>query len=144
MNPSTRRFLLLSGLLFTTLTLGCGGDDQVQKAEVNGTVTYKSRPLPGGMVVFKTEGGQRAVAAIQSNGTYSLKSPLGKVQVAVVTRPPKREEFNGPNVPPVREVHNPPPASMQPPVKYGRFATSGLSFEVTQDGQKIDIPLKKE
>ena len=112
--------------------------------DIKGKVTYKGKPLPGGTVVFQTaDGKQRGVGPIMSDGSYSMKSPFGEVQAAVVTRTPTSEDMKGDKRPAVREVHMPAnvPPSALPPRKYERFDTSGLTFEVKESGQTINIPL---
>lgn len=139
--PSIRCALLVG----TVALIGCGEPAPPEMAEVRGKITYKSRPLPGGTVVFQAaDGKSRGVSPVMPDGSYFLKSPLGKVQVVVVTRPPSAESMtNVSKRPPVREVHMPrnvDPRSL-PPEKYERFETAGLSFDVKSGSQTIDIPL---
>jgi hypothetical protein len=126
--------------------VGCSGEYPTpEMAEVKGKITYKGKPLPGGTVVFQTtDGKNRGVAPIMANGTYSMKSPLGEVKAAVVTRNPSAESMsNREKRPAVREVHMPTnvdPKSL-PPEKYERFETSGLSYTIKAGTNAIDIPL---
>jgi hypothetical protein len=142
MMTSLRRSL---PVLAMALVLGCGGESQPELADVKGKVTYKGKPLPGGTVAFQGPDGKgRGVGPIMRDGTYSLKCPPGKVQAAVVTRPPSAESMSSVEKrPAVREVHMPSnvdPRSL-PPQQYERFDTSGLSYEVKAGGQTIDIKL---
>ena len=136
-------FFAFAGLL----TLGCSSESPTpEMAEVSGKITYKNKPLPGGTVVFQTtDGKNRGVAPIMADGTYKMKSPLGEVQAAVVTRPPSAESMsNLEKRPAVREVHMPSNVDPKtlPPTKYERFETSGLSFTIKQGANTIDIPLE--
>lgn len=141
MNAMIRLVLLLGPLV---LALGCGGPSEPKLVQVKGKITYKGQALPGGTVAFLGSGGYRAVAPIMRDGQYSLKAPLGDVQVAVVTRTPTPEKMKKGQRPAVREVNMPPgvnPKSL-PPEKYERFDTSGLTATVKEDGQTIDLPLE--
>ena len=139
------RYLPLPCFAFL-LVIGCSSEYPTpEMAEVKGKITYKGKPLPGGTVVFQTpDGKNRGVAPIMANGTYSMKSPLGEVKAAVVTRPPSAESMkNVEKRPAVREVHMPSnvdPKSL-PPEKYERFETSGLTYTIKPGTNTIDIPL---
>lgn len=144
MNVFFQRITGLSLALSFMLTLGCGEDAPPELAEVTGKVTYKGKPVPGGMIVFLSEDGKRFVSPIKRDGSFSLKSPLGPVKAAVVTRQPSGDGMNDNERPAVREVPPLPPGTdpkSLPPKNYERFETSGLSYEVTQSGQTIDVTL---
>jgi hypothetical protein len=96
------------------------------------------------MVVFQiADGRNRGVGFINPDGSYKMKSPLGKVQVAVVTRPAAADGSGDAHRPAVRDVVLPRgvnPARLPPP-KYESFNTSGLSFEVKDGSNTIDVIL---
>lgn len=142
MKSDCRQTLLLLLLLGIGMA-GCGGNAEPKLAEVTGKVTYKNKPLPGGMVVFLSDDGKRGVGAIQKNGTFKMKSPFGTVKAAVVTRNATKESLKDGKRPAVKEVHMPSGVNPEtlPSREFEYFETSGLSFDVTQNGQTIDIKL---
>jgi hypothetical protein len=122
-----RTLLPASGLtvVFLALLTGCPSSNE-QLTPVKGKVTYKGAPLPGGTIVFipdpsRGTHGRLAVAEIQTDGTFSLKTDgtLGavpgwhKVTVASV-------QAAAPGQVPLSLV----------PVKYRDPQQSGLSYEV--------------
>jgi hypothetical protein len=68
------------------LALASGCSSSV--AEVTGTVTFKDKPLPGGIITFFAEGGlaKPASAMIDESGNYRVKAPIGKCVVTVDNR----------------------------------------------------------
>jgi hypothetical protein len=74
----------LSLALLIVIT-GCGGRPRsVEHAEVSGKVLFQGKPLPGGVVNFVTvNGGFAATGAIDENGNYQLKAPVGEVKIGV-------------------------------------------------------------
>lgn len=136
-----RTSLLATGLLL--LSLGCG-ETAPTLVDVSGKVTYKGKPVPCGMVVFlASDGKSRGVGPIGTNGQYSLKSPMGNMKVAVVTRPADPNSVNDPDRPAVRDVVIPAGVDVRtlPPEKYQSFNKSGLTAEVKSSSQTIDFPL---
>src|SRR6516225_2815866 len=104
---SARRwFLAALGVVLADLSLtGCGSDPGPKLGEVHGKVTYQGKAVPGGMVVFQiADGRNRGVGFINPDGSYKMKSPLGKVQVAVVTRPAAADGSGDAHRPAVRDV----------------------------------------
>src|SRR5689334_21174829 len=84
---------------------GCGSVPGPKLGDVQGKVTYKGKAVPGGMVVFQVaDGKNRGVGLIYPEGSYKMKSPLGKVQAAVVTRPASPNSSGDANRPAVRDV----------------------------------------
>lgn len=72
-------------LLVGTLLVGCTRVGE-QQAEVSGKVSYKGKPLPGGVITFAAPRGYTATAVISPEGTYKLKAPVGEVQIGVDNR----------------------------------------------------------
>jgi hypothetical protein len=87
--------LLLLSILFVA---GCTRSAE-QQGEVSGQVTYKGKPLPGGRVTFFGTKGFTGHGIISPQGEYSLKAPLGEVQIAVdnsiLKTNPEWEKFKG-------------------------------------------------
>lgn len=70
--------ILLVLALSCPVLVGCGGN-QPSLVEVTGVVNYQGKPLTGGCIVFapnpeKGGRGPLAVAAIQPDGTYCLRT----------------------------------------------------------------------
>jgi len=96
-------------------------------------------------VVFQTpDGQQRGVGPIGPDGTYTLKSPIGTVHAAVVTRPVSRDQPGGSNRPAIREVAMPAGVNpnLLPPAKYESFDSSELRYEVKPGPNTIHITLE--
>jgi hypothetical protein len=62
---------------------GCGGDSKM--AEVSGTVKVDGAAADNGYVTFSPADGtgQPAGCEIKSDGSYSLKAPIGNMKVAI-------------------------------------------------------------
>jgi hypothetical protein len=74
---------LALGLL--ALTVGCrGGRSSVAYTEVTGKVIFMGKGLPGGRLNFlAVNGGFAATGDIDQDGNYSIKAPVGEVQISV-------------------------------------------------------------
>jgi hypothetical protein len=149
---------LVRGLALSVLVLvaGCGA-----RGNISGTVRYKGKPLPAGLVTFVTEDGKGHPfdSQIQSDGTYSIsKVPAGPVLILVkAAEPPKITTRMGPpggiNVgPPAGAVpEGVKPPSYDPkaeaeryvkiPAKYSIAEQSDLKYTVTSGSQTKDIDL---
>jgi hypothetical protein len=145
---------LLSGI--SLLAGGCssGPPREVERAEVTGKVTFKSKALPGGKVTFvTTKWGFSGSGDIDENGQYKVNAPVGDVLIAVDNRilaPPKKEKGKkeAPKPPPIRLPGDPEPAPppkgkyVKIPDKYADPSKSGLTFKVEKGGpQTHDINL---
>ena len=65
---------------------GCGNT-----ATVAGKVTYQGRPVIHGSVIFLSADKTARSAAIQPDGSYTVKSvPAGKVAIGVISRDPSK------------------------------------------------------
>lgn len=137
------KIVVFGFLVVCVSVVGCGGEKQ-EFAEVKGKVQYKGEPLPFGMVVFQSvDGNKRGVGPIGRDGTFTLKSPIGKVKAAVVTRPADPNSVNDPNRAAVRDVVIPKGFNTKnlPPQKYESFNTSSLEYDVKGD-QTVNIDLE--
>ncbi|MBN2296171.1 MAG: hypothetical protein JXM70_27315 [Pirellulales bacterium] len=127
--------IIIVGILCTIVIQGCGGTDRLSTAKVSGLVTLDGKPLSKGTVVFTPAAGRAATGKIQPDGTFVLGTyatsdgaVLGKHQVAVVARETKSRQGGDPAAPPITG-----PSLI--PERYSNSATSGLTFEVTDDGK---------
>jgi hypothetical protein len=131
-----------SGCLFAVLALvhGCGSNNP-ETMEVTGTVTLDGKPVPDAIVTFLPQDGRRsATGSTDAGGSYSLATfelgdgafP-GKHGVAIYSKfaPAMRGEAS-------------PDGSKQSiasgtaiPKQYGLPATSGLTADVTRDGENV-------
>jgi hypothetical protein len=130
--PALAVALLLTGAL--------SAEEKVARTgSIMGTVTYKGKPLPAGIVAFHTAEGKALTALIQADGTFAAKAvPVGAVRVTVETesvRPKPRPERHPTEKPEER------PKSVAIPAKYADPSTSGLTYEVKQGKQTFDIRL---
>ena len=138
MTIRSSRHLLAAALV--ALAAGCGGP----LVKVKGKLTYKGQPVPSTYVMFQPEEeGKRASAGLtEDDGTFTLdysrqeKGALrGKHKVWLRYYVSVEEEL--------REI--PPKASKELKAvieKYGNADKTPLSYEVTKNGQFIEIDLK--
>ena len=111
----------------------CGGDSNTTPTvPVEGTVTYKGKPLPKGTIQFVPENGRPAGGAI-SDGHFVLTTNVegdgaapGKHSVAVTAY----EE-----VPATKKGHEPISKALLPG-NYGNAGSSGISVQVPAGGIK--------
>ncbi|RCS54477.1 carboxypeptidase regulatory-like domain-containing protein [Bremerella cremea] len=102
-------------------------------ASVDGAVTLNGKPIPDGSIVLVNDQGSIATAALQPDGSYSLKCPPGKYLVAV-TPPPEPDPLAPKNV-------GPAPKRIDIPRSYLDVGTSGLIAEVKEGGNSFDFDL---
>ena len=139
MNSRTIGRLAALGLVLV-LAAGCGGPRFVK---VTGKVLYKGQPVPSTQVRFMPDNGERPSNGLtDDDGNFSLRysrtqdgAPPGQYTV-FLTYVPSNEE----------ETHViPPKASKELKAviaKYGNLSTSPLHYEITKNGQVIDINLE--
>lgn len=121
------------------LLLGCNSD-RLPTAPVRGKVTYQGKELTHGTVMFVPEKGPAATGEIQRDGTYVLKTyrdgdgaVLGRHTVAITVL----EDTSG-RLP---EERTPLPKMLLPP-KYSNNKQSGVTANVEDKDNVIDLPLK--
>jgi hypothetical protein len=135
MNARTGRSAAAVALLLAAS--GCGN-----LVSVNGKVTYQGQPVPNTEIKFQPDDGSRpSVGHTDDNGNFSLHysrqeagATRGKYTV-VLRYVPSNEE----------ELGQAPKASKEllaVIAKYGDPAASPLHYEVTHNGQFIDIKLE--
>ena len=138
---SSHRFTAISLPVVLTLLLsslsGCGG----KPAKVSGTVSVDGVPLNQGTVSYvPAGGGLRAVAQIESDGSYKVRTnremglEIGEYKVAVSSREVIKPEGGG----------LPMPGKYLAPQRYGRIETSDLQYTVEKGSNVIDIELSSD
>jgi hypothetical protein len=121
------------------LVCGCGGP----LVETTGKVTYKGQPVPSTRVTFRPDNGTRPSNGVTDDeGHFTLRYSR---TATGVTRGPhtvtlkydvSAEEELGKIKPKAS------PALKAVIARYGDPKTSGLHYEITENGQQIDIELK--
>jgi hypothetical protein len=130
--------------------VGCGsGGYSGPTGAVTGRVTLDGQPIPQGSVVsFVSEAGFTATATVSSDGSYQLQTagnpeiPVSTYKVSIV--PPAQamsetdyDKYMSGEGGDATET----PSEVIPP-KYADPATSGLSFDVEQGANTINIELE--
>jgi hypothetical protein len=126
--------------------VGCGS----KRNSVSGTVTYKGRPLPSGLVVFVCkEGTASKPARIAEDGTYSADDVApGSVTVCVDVSLPTTDgdSTEAPETQSKDQANKASPAPTTPyvsiPERYKDPSQSGLTFEVKPGKNVFNIPLQ--
>lgn len=135
--------LLRTAAIALAFLLGCASDPP--RGEVRGRVTLEGKPLAAGRVIMEDSAtGEALTAAIQSDGSYEMKShlgaglPPGTYRVAVSPQAMARGDE-------VVLAGDAPQASSGPaiPDKYQSVASSGLVITVEADSNPpFDFDLK--
>jgi hypothetical protein len=120
------------------LGAGCGNSNR-KTAPVEGTITYKGKPVPHGTVMFQPDDGPAATGEIQ-NGRYVLTTDpdgdgavLGKHKVTVISledQSARLPEDRAPLLPAVV------------PLKYSFPDRSGLTATIEDKNNVINFDLK--
>jgi hypothetical protein len=126
-------------LVLLPVVSGCGGP----LVKVTGRLTYKGQPVPSTLVTFFPDNGsRRSTGLTDDNGHFTLRYSrtewgVSRGQHAVFVRyDVSAEEETG-------QIK--PKASKELKAiiaKYGDPKTSGLHYEITQDGQYVEVELK--
>jgi hypothetical protein len=135
---STRSLLCLASVIPLAVA-GCGGPRFV---EVTGRVTHKGQPVPSTQVKFVPDNGERPSTGLTDDeGNFRLRysrnqsgAPTGAYAVFLSYVPSNEEENH----------QIPPKANKELKAviaKYGDVKTSGLHYEITKDGQYVEINL---
>lgn len=125
---------------------GCGGEERLPTAPVEGKVLYNGEPLTFGSVVFLPEAGPPAKGTIQPDGTFRLSTYekgdgaiLGKNQVEITC-----STNQDPNAPPPDPNIEMPVGESLIPLRYSQAQTSGLTREVKEGGNSFEFKLTDE
>jgi hypothetical protein len=123
--------LRICSLAVIVIALGCGGE---QAATISGNVTYNGKPVPAGLLNFRSSDGNSILGgAINPDGTYSFELPPGEYQVRI-DAPGK--------MPPWEEGQpEPKPGPRDAPLKYADYATSGFTVTIGDEDQERDFAL---
>lgn len=142
MNRFTGILLLISANALS----GCGGSDGPQVAAVEGTVTWKGKPLADAGVAFTPEKGPVAIGRTNEAGQYSL-STQGRNGAVIGAHRVTIEAFE-PLPPGKKAVSSDGELLIAPvsriPSKYGVLTKSGLEAKVTENDSEnnFDYQLK--
>ena len=135
--------VLIAPVFIVTLPL-CGCNHGPEVVEVTGTVTYQGRPVPNLYLNFKPEKGRPSWGITDKEGKYWLHyskardgARTGKHTVWVQFRP--RSPGEELRLTAAGSSKNLLPAILE---KYGKEETTPLKFEITEDGQVVDIVLE--
>lgn len=139
--------LVVSLALALSLT-GCGSKNERSTAPVQGTVTFKGKPLNTGSLLFvPSGGGPTAQANIRPDGTYSMTTyrdgdgaVIGNHDVIIMAL----EDPAGGKLPEDAKKGYDSAQHSLIPEKFGDLAKSGLKVEVTADvTHVVDFDLDK-
>jgi hypothetical protein len=88
----------LGALVPLLVAIGCSAGT----GKVSGQVTYKGKPVPGGLITFRpADSRQNAVTAeLDAEGKYSILLPAGEVAVLIDNRELEPQPSWGPVAPP--------------------------------------------
>jgi hypothetical protein len=150
--PARRRLVPLACLACALLG-GCGGP---RLAKVTGKVTYGSKPVTGGKIMFYPESGRMALGEIGPDGTYTLTTfkpgdgaLVGPHRVAIEStrvgpgnmETPKSFEEELKGVPPGGKILVAGKVEWLVPEKYSRPENSGLTAKVENRPNEINFDL---
>ena len=125
-----------------TLLLAVSGCNSSGLVSATGKLTYKGQPVPSTLVIFQPEdGSRRSTGLTDDNGNFTLR--FSRTEEGV--KPGRHTVFLRYEVSVDEELHKIQPKASKELraviAKYGDPKTSGLHYEVTGSGQRIDIPL---
>jgi hypothetical protein len=133
-----RHWLMTIGLLILVGIAGCKSVEKLGR--VSGKVTFQGSPVAEGMVLFSCiDKGVNMTATLQSDGSYEIIMakgaglPLGTYRVCV--NPP-------PTFYPIGQAA-PKQTKQYPsiPMKYRKYETSGLTINVKDGDNRLDIEM---
>jgi hypothetical protein len=131
--PSRRAAAL--ALLGIAALAGCNAN---KRLTITGTVTYKGKPLPSGIVRFYSGRDRMSMATVEADGTFAVTDvPPGPVKVTVEPDPQasKHRSMGG-------GANEPAPKPVAIPSKYADPTTSGLEYNITGGSNKLEVKLE--
>lgn len=135
----------LSAVVVLSLAIslvGCSSsDDKPPRYPAKGTVTYESEPVNEGNVMFVNDRGDVTGAEIGAGGNFELELGLEAGTYKVYVVPPSAQMGAGPSDPsnlPEGQAD----AHENIPQKYRSVGTSGLTVEVTEGENTLDIAMQ--
>ena len=143
---------------------GCGDGDQLPRAQVTGKVTVDGEPLPAATILFRPDSGRAGRGKVENGviveaSTYGINDGivLGRHKLAIQAIPDVAPVIGSRIEEPTdsgRSVQTPPsyaPTRSQQkgktvaiPKKYQDPEQSGLTAEITDDGNELSLELTKE
>lgn len=142
--------LAFSLCLFSLIAIGCGGADgpALDLAPAEGTVNLDGSPLPNAVVTFYPDSGRPATGRTDESGQFTLmtKEPgdgamIGSHKVTVILNSSSEATMNSEDP---YAISDPSAKKDGLPAKYEEVSTSGLTAEVTADGEnKFTFDLEK-
>jgi hypothetical protein len=130
--------MLVALSLATAVLAGCSKNGGLITAPVTGKVTFKGKPLPNGTVMFVPGEGPAATGEIGSDGAYRLTT--GSIDGAVLGNHKISITALADIGSALPEQRNPTPPSLLP-AKYLSHETSGLTAEVKQGNNEVNLVL---
>jgi hypothetical protein len=116
---------------------GCGRRGELPTVKAGGIVTIDDQPLANAHVIFTPDTGRAATSQTAADGSFALGTYqpgdgaiVGHHHVTVVAREPGDGQTNRPGAPGIEL-----PGRSLIPEKYSNTGTSGLAFDVTEDGK---------
>jgi len=149
LSPAGSAWLAAFGLAVSLLLAGCGKSPEAGTVSLNGTVTLDGKPIDQASVAFIGNNGARlASATTDKAGKFTIRAALGKNAVAVSKASP------APVIPATEEPQLMPTeqeyaklqqaAKSEIPAKYADPKTSGLSIDVTEGMQDVELALSSK
>lgn len=129
---SCKRLIVFVGVIACFVaTTGCSPQraQRADRAIVSGTVNFKGKPVPGGVITFTaSESGNTAGGMLKADGTYYIEdAPFGENKVTIDPEAVKPELGS---------------RYVQIPAKYLQAGTSGLTFKIELGENTADFNLE--
>ncbi len=137
--------------------LGCGRSDRVPLGQVRGRVTYQSKPILRGTIIFEVPGARPATGKIVDGRITEVTTydpgdgvPVGTAAIAVFATESAAESAAGPGgSPPAHPAQAAAPgqgymgggARSRIPSRYNDPSRSGLSRRISKGANEIELEL---
>jgi hypothetical protein len=131
-----RAWAWLGASLGILLGTGCSG----KTSTITGTVTYRGKPLPSGVIKFINAANNEVIGGANiSDGNYSVSGiPPGLAKIAISSLPPRNLSILG--QPKDTAEGGPASKAVAIPPKYSNPDTSGLTYTI-QPGTQLATPI---
>jgi hypothetical protein len=144
--------------------IGCGGSDHLPLAPVTGTVMLDGQPLPEGRILFRPDAGRAGRGKVENGvivqaATYGINDGLvlGRHKIAIQPIPEVERvaastatgssadgETKVPRPSYIQGLREQQAKAAEIPVKYQDVDGSGLTAEITEDGNELTLELTTE